>query len=43
MDVAGRMIRMNNELFNVCRTEMEHARFAVIDPDDRVIMLLAHD
>ena len=42
MDVSGRMIRMQNEFFDVCRAEMECARFMVIDPDDSMIVMLAH-
>jgi len=42
MDVSGRMIRMQNELLDVCRAEMEHTRFMVIDPNDGMIVMLAH-
>ena len=37
MDVPGRMIRVQNESFDVCRAEMEHARFMVINPNDGMI------
>ena len=34
---------MQNQTFDVCRIEMEHARFMVIDPNDGVIVMLAHE
>ena len=42
MDVPGGMIRVQDESFDVRRTEMEHAGFMMIDPNDRVIVVLAH-
>jgi hypothetical protein len=42
MYVLGRMIGVQNESFDVCRAEMEHPRFMVIDPNDRMIVMLAH-
>jgi hypothetical protein len=42
MDVPGRMIRVQNESLDVRGAEMEHARFMVIDPNDRMIVMLAH-
>jgi hypothetical protein len=42
MDVPGRMIRVQNESFDVRRAEMEHPRFVVIDPNDGMIVMLAH-
>jgi hypothetical protein len=42
MDMPGRMIRVQNEPFDVCRAEMEHARFMVINPNDGMIVMLAH-
>jgi hypothetical protein len=40
--VLGRMILVQNESFDVRRAEMEDARFMVVDPNDRMIMMLAH-
>ena len=42
MDVPGRMIRVQNESFDIRRAEMEHPRFMVIDPNDCMIVMLAH-
>jgi len=42
MDVLGRMIRVQNEAFDICWAEMEHPRFMVIDPNDGMIVMLAH-
>src|ERR1700730_11846893 len=42
MNVPGRMIRVQNEPFDVCRAEMEYARFMVIDPNDGMVVMLAH-
>jgi hypothetical protein len=33
---------VQNESFDVCRAEMEHARFMVIDPNDGMIVMFAH-
>ena len=43
MDVSRRMIRMQDESFDVCRVEMENARFAVIDPDDGMMVMVVHE
>jgi hypothetical protein len=40
--VLGGMVRVQNELLDVRRAEMEHARFMVIDPDDGMKVVLAH-
>ena len=42
MDVFRRMIRMHDKALNVRRTEMENARFPVIDPDDSMIVMAGH-
>jgi hypothetical protein len=42
MDVLSRLIRVQNESFDVCWAEMEHPRLAVIDPNDGMIVMLAH-
>jgi hypothetical protein len=42
VDVLGRMIRMQHEPFHIGRTEVEHAGFMVIDPDDRVKVMATH-
>jgi hypothetical protein len=42
MDMLGRMIRMQNEPFDVCRAEMKYTCFAVIYPDHGMIMMLGH-
>ena len=42
MDMSGRMIRMQDERFDVGRIEMKHASFTVIDPDHGVIVVLGH-
>jgi hypothetical protein len=36
------MIRVQNEPFDVRRAEMKHPRFMVIDPNDGMIVMLAH-
>jgi hypothetical protein len=38
VDVLGRMIRVEHEPFHIGRAEVEHARFMVIDPNDRMLM-----
>jgi len=43
MDVSGRIIRVQDERFDVGRVEMKHASFAVIDPDHGVIVVLGQD
>jgi hypothetical protein len=43
MDVFGRMIWMQNESLYLSRIEVKHARFAVINPNDRVIVMLCHE
>jgi hypothetical protein len=42
MDVLGRMIRVQNEAFDLRWAEVEHPRFTVIDPNDGMIVMLAH-
>jgi hypothetical protein len=42
MDVPGRMLRVQNVSFDICRTNMKHARFMVVDPNDGMIVMLAH-
>jgi hypothetical protein len=39
--VLSRLIRVQNESFDVCWAEMEHPRLAVIDPNDGMIVMLA--
>jgi hypothetical protein len=43
MEMPGWMIRAKYETFNVCRAEMEYPRFAMINPDDGMIMMLIHE
>jgi hypothetical protein len=43
MDVPGRMIWMQNESFDFGRIEVKRTRFALIDPNDRVIVMLVHE
>jgi hypothetical protein len=42
VDVFGRTIRMQHESFHIGRTEMKHAGFMVIDPDDRMKVMATH-
>ena len=42
VDVLGRTIWMQHEPFHIGRTEMEHAGFMVIDPDDRMKVRVTH-
>ena len=42
MDMAGRIIRVQNDCFSVGWSEMKYARFTVIDPDRRMIMMFRH-
>ena len=42
MHLLGRVIRMQDELLDICRIEMEYPCLAVIDPNDGVIMMRAH-
>jgi hypothetical protein len=42
VDVLCRMFRMNDEMVDIVRTETEDARFPMIDPDNRVEMVLVH-
>ena len=42
MDVLGRIFRVQNKSLDVGRADMEHPRFMVIDPNDGVIVMLAH-
>lgn len=43
MDVPSRMIRVQDESVDIRETEMEHARLMVVDPNDSMIVMLAHD
>ena len=43
MDVPGRMIRVQNESFDLCRAKMEHARFMMVDPNNGMVVMLAHN
>ena len=36
------MIRVQNESFDICWAEMEHPRFMVTDPNDGMMVMLAH-
>jgi len=42
VDVLGRMIRVQHEPFHIGRTEMEHAGFMMIDPNDRMKVMATH-
>jgi hypothetical protein len=42
MDVPGGVIRVQHQSFDICRAEMEHARFMVIDPNNGMIVMVAH-
>jgi hypothetical protein len=42
MDVPGRMIRVQDDPIDVRRAEMEYPRLVVIDPNNRVKVMLAH-
>jgi len=42
MNVLGRMVGMQNQSFDICRIEMEHAGFTMINPDNGMIVRLAH-
>jgi hypothetical protein len=43
MDVSRRMIRMQDESFDVRRAEMENAGFVMINPDDGVMVMVVHE
>ena len=43
MDVSRRMIRMQDESFDVRRAEMKNAGFVVIDPDDGMLVIVVHE
>ena len=43
MDMFGRVIRMQNEFLDIDRIEMKYAGFAMIDPDDGVIVMRSHE
>ena len=43
VDTPGGMIGMQHQSFDIGRIEMEHAGLAVIDPNDRVIVMGCHD
>jgi len=38
MDMQGRIMRMQNQTLNVRPSEIEHAGFMMINPDDRMVM-----
>src|SRR5580704_2512775 len=40
MNVFGGIVRVQHELLDIGRAEMEHPRFAMIDPDDGVMMMM---
>ena len=42
MDMPGRIVRVQNQCLDVGWAEMKHARFTVIDPDPRMIMMFRH-
>src|SRR5215467_7810659 len=42
VDVAGGMIRVQHELFDISRAEMEHPCFMVIDPNDGMKVMAVH-
>src|ERR1700730_10395560 len=43
MDMPGRMVRVQNEPFDIFRIEMEHTCFTVINPVAGVIMMRVHE
>ena len=42
MNVFGGIVRVQHELLDIGRAEMEHPRFAMIDPEDGVMMMTGH-
>lgn len=38
VDVPGRMVRVQHQPFDIRRAEMEHPRFMMIDPNNRVVV-----
>lgn len=42
MDVSRRMIRMQDESFDVRRAEMENTGFVMIDPNDGMMVVVVH-
>jgi len=42
VDVLGWMVRVQHEPLHIGRVEMEHACFSVIDPDNRMKVVVAH-
>ena len=42
MNVLGRMVGMKNQSFDIGRVEVKHAGFTMIDPDDGMVVRLAH-
>jgi hypothetical protein len=42
MDMSRRMIRMQDESFDVRRAEMENAGFVMIDPNDGMMVMVVH-
>jgi hypothetical protein len=43
MDVARRMIWVQDKSLDVRRAEMENAGFAMIDPDDGMMVMFCHE
>jgi len=42
MDVLGRMLRTDDEPFDIGPAEMKNARLSMVDPDDGVVMMGGH-
>jgi hypothetical protein len=42
MNVLGRIVRMQDQSFDIRRVEMKHAGFPMINPDNGMIVRLAH-
>jgi hypothetical protein len=42
MNVLGGIVRVQHQLLDIGRAEMEHPRFAMIDPDDGVMVMTGH-
>jgi hypothetical protein len=36
------VVGVQDKSFNICRAEMEHARFVVINPNDSMEVMLVH-
>lgn len=43
MDVSGRIVRVQDECFDLGRTEMKHTGFTVIDPDQGMIVVFGQN